>query len=318
MEYFHVRDMNDASRDPAEFIRWSEEQYAEKIERAAEQILDASRQGKPLVLLAGPSGSGKTTTAERMEQWLDSHGHPCLTISMDNYYYRREDGWLPTDEEGNVDYESPELLDMPLLREHLEKLAECKPIEMPVFDFAAQRRAEKTIPVQRRPGEIIVIEGIHALNPQVLLQQRELATGVYISVRTRVVEENGFVLHPSRIRLARRLLRDANTRGQRYEDTIVKLRSVTRGERLYIMPHKHTAEIQFNTFIPYELAAYRNQLSVGLNQMDRVFLEDEGVSELLPMLRQIDPVPRQQVPAQALIREFIGPMEKENETGKAE
>lgn len=318
MEYFHVQDMKDAARDPAEFIRWSEQQYAEKIRQAAEQIVEASGRGKPLVLLAGPSGSGKTTTAGRIEQWLDSHGHPCLTLSMDNYYYRREDGWLPTDEEGQVDYESPELLDLPLLREHLERLADCQSVEMPIFDFAAQKRSDETISVQRRPGEIIVMEGIHALNPQVLGQERALATGVYISVRTRVVEENGFVLHPSRIRLARRLLRDANTRGQRYEDTIVKLRSVTRGERLYIMPHKHNAEIQFNTFIPYELAVYRNQLSVGLNQMNPAFLEDEGVSDLLPMLRQIDPVPRQQVPAEALIREFIGPREDEEEMGKAE
>lgn len=306
MEYFNIQDMNDAARDPAELIRWSEKQYAAKIQAAAERILEASRQGKPLVLLAGPSGSGKTTTARKIEQWLDEHGHPCLTLSMDNYYYRRADGWMPTDEEGQTDYESPELLDLPLLREHLEKLAECKQVEMPVFDFAAQKRSDKTIPVKRHPGEIIVMEGIHALNPQVLGQESALATGVYISVRTRVVEENGFVLHPSRIRLARRLLRDAHSRGQKFEDTIVKLRSVSRGERLYIMPHKNNAEIQFNTFMPYELPVYRNELTLGLNKMDQAFLEDEGVSELLPMLRQLDPVSRKLVPKDALIREFIG------------
>ncbi len=318
MEYFAIRDMNDAARDPQEFIRWSEGQYAAKIEAAAEAILEASQRGKPLVLLAGPSGSGKTTTAEKIEAWLDNHGHPCLTLSMDNYYYRREDGWMPRDEEGQVDYESPELLDLPLLRQHLEQLAECRPVEMPIFDFAAQMRSDKTISVRRNPGEIIVMEGIHALNPALLGQEQDLATGVYISVRTRVTDENGFVLHPSRIRLARRLLRDANTRGQRYEDTIVKLRSVTRGERLYIMPHKNNAEIQFNTFIPYELAAYRNQLALGLNQMDRAFLEDEGVSELLPMLRQLEPVSRRLVPEDGLIREFIGQETEQESSGKAE
>ena len=214
MEYFNISDMNEASRDPAEFIRWSQERYDAKVEAAALQILEAAEHGKPLVLLSGPSGSGKTTTAGRITQWLTDHGHPSHTLSMDNYYFRRADGWMPRDEEGQIDYESPEIIDMPLLRQHLEMMAECRPVEMPTFDFAEQRRAEKTIPVHRKPGEIIVMEGIHALNPQVLGQEAELATGIYISVRTRVRDDNGFVLHPSRIRLARRLLRDFRHRGQ--------------------------------------------------------------------------------------------------------
>ena len=107
MEYFKISDMNEASRDPAEFIRWSQERYDQKVEAAAIRILEAAEQGKPLVLLSGPSGSGKTTTAGRITQWLCDHGHPSHTLSMDNYYFRRADGWMPTDEEGQIDYESP-------------------------------------------------------------------------------------------------------------------------------------------------------------------------------------------------------------------
>ena len=306
MEYFNISDMNEASRDPAEFIRWSQERYDAKVEAAALQILEAAEHGKPLVLLSGPSGSGKTTTAGRITQWLTDHGHPSHTLSMDNYYFRRADGWMPRDEEGQIDYESPEIIDMPLLRQHLEMMAECRPVEMPTFDFAAQRRAEKTIPVPRKPGEIIVMEGIHALNPQVLGQEAELATGIYISVRTRVRDDNGFVLHPSRIRLARRLLRDFRHRGQNYADTVKKLRSVDRGERLYINPHKNSAAVQFDTFIPYELAVYRNEVLLYLNKVDATLLEDLGVSELMPMLRQIDPISEKFVPEHALIQEFIG------------
>lgn len=306
MEYFNISDMNEASRDPAEFIRWSQERYDAKVEAAALQILEAAEHGKPLVLLSGPSGSGKTTTAGRITQWLTDHGHPSHTLSMDNYYFRRADGWMPWDEEGQIDYESPEIIDMPLLRQHLEMMAECRPVEMPTFDFAGQRRAEKTIPVHRKPGEIIVMEGIHALNPQVLGQEAELATGIYISVRTRVRDDNGFVLHPSRIRLARRLLRDFRHRGQNYADTVKKLRSVDRGERLYINPHKNSAAVQFDTFIPYELAVYRNEVLLYLNKVDATLLEDLGVSELMPMLRQIDPISEKFVPEHALIQEFIG------------
>ncbi len=306
MEYFTINDMNEAARDPAEFIRWSQERYDAKVEAAARQILEAAEHGKPLVLLSGPSGSGKTTTAGRITQWLNDHGHPSHTLSMDNYYYRRADGWMPKDEEGQIDYESPELIDMPLLRQHLELLAEGKPVEMPTFDFANQCRGSKTIPAHRKPGEIIVMEGIHALNPQVLGQETDLATGIYISVRTRVQDENGFVLHPSRIRLARRLLRDFRHRGQDYAATVTKLRSVSRGERLYIDPNKQNAAIQFDTFIPYELAVYRNEVLFYLNKMDATMLEDLGVSELAPMLRQIDPISEKFVPEHALIQEFIG------------
>ena len=306
MEYFNISDMTEASRDPAEFIRGSQERYDAKVEAAALQILEAAEHGKPLVLLSGPSGSGKTTTAGRITQWLTDHGHPSHTLSMDNYYFRRADGWMPRDEEGQIDYESPEIIDMPLLRQHLEMMAECRPVEMPTFDFAGQRRAEKTIPVHRKPGEIIVMEGIHALNPQVLGQEAELATGIYISVRTRVRDDNGFVLHPSRIRLARRLLRDFRHRGQNYADTVKKLRSVDRGERLYINPHKNSAAVQFDTFIPYELAVYRNEVLLYLNKVDATLLEDLGVSELMPMLRQIDPISEKFVPEHALIQEFIG------------
>ncbi len=306
MEYFTINDMNEASRDPAEFIRWSQERYEAKVEAAAREILLAAEQGKPLVLLSGPSGSGKTTTAGRITQWLNAHGHPSHTLSMDNYYYRRADGWMPKDEEGQIDFESPDLIDMPLLRQHLEMMADCKPVSMPTFDFAAQKRGEKVIPVHRKPGEIIVMEGIHALNPQVLGQETDLATGIYISVRTRVQDENGFVLHPSRIRLARRLLRDFRHRGQDYAATVKKLRSVSRGERLYIDPNKNNAAIQFDTFIPYELAVYRNEVLFYLNKMDATMLEDLGVSELAPMLRQIDPISEKFVPEHALIQEFIG------------
>ncbi len=306
MEYFTINDMNEASRDPAEFIRWSQERYDAKVEAAAIRILEAAEQGKPLVLLSGPSGSGKTTTAGRITHWLNDHGHPSHTLSMDNYYYRRADGWMPTDEEGQVDFESPELIDMPLLRQHLEMMADCKPVDMPTFDFANQCRGKTVIPVHRKPGEIIVMEGIHALNPQVLGQETDLATGIYISVRTRVRDENGFVLHPSRIRLARRLLRDFRHRGQDYAATVKKLRSVSRGERLYIDPNKNNAEIQFDTFVPYELAVYRNEALFYLNKMDAAMLEDLGVSELAPMLRQIDPISEKYVPEHALIQEFIG------------
>ena len=307
MQYYSIEELNARAATPGEFIDDCERAYDAKILEAARHILSAAAD-KPLVLLSGPSGSGKTTTAGRIEALLDGWGHETHTLSMDNYYYRDPASPIPVDEEGQTDLESPLCIDMALLREHLALIAAGQPVEMPTFDFARQQRAERTIPIHRRPGEIVVMEGIHALNPEVVGERTltELATGIYISVRTRLTDEGGYVLHPSKVRLARRLLRDREGRGMDYRATVDRLRSVSRGERLYILPNKHRADIALDTFIPYEPAVYRNELIAGLSQVDATFLEDAGVSDLLPMLRQITPIPRSLVPENAMIREFIG------------
>jgi uridine kinase len=163
-----------------------------------------------------------------------------------------------------------------------------------------------TIPFHRKPGERVIMEGIHALNPEVVGAAHGMSTKIYISVRTRVQDSAGYVLHPSRIRVMRRLLRDKRHRGQSFSDTIDRLRSVNRGERLYILPNKHYADIQLDTFVPYELAVYRNDILAGMAEVDRTFAEDRDVEDLVPMLRQISPIDPALVPKNALIQEFIG------------
>lgn len=307
MQYYALRELNENARTPGEFIADCERDYDRKILETAQHILSVAA-ARPLVLLSGPSGSGKTTTALRIEALLDGWGHETHTLSMDNYFFRSPEVPLPRDEEGRPDLESPLCIDIALLKRHLALIAAGEPIEMPTFDFANQRRAEATIPFHRRPGEIVVMEGIHALNPEVVGEDTlaRLATGIYVSVRTRLTDDGGYVLHPSKVRLACRLLRDQRGRGMDYRATVDRLASVSRGERLYIMPNKHRADVALDTFIPYELAVYRNELIAGLSQVDPGFLEDAGVSDLLPMLRQTAPIPRALVPENAMIREFIG------------
>lgn len=311
MQYFSIEKMNKLSRTPGEFVADCERDYDQKILEAARYILKTA-DTRPLVLLSGPSGSGKTTTARRIEALLDGWGHETHTLSMDNYFYRREDGVLPLDEEGQPDLESPLCIDIELLKSHLGRIAAGEPIEMPTFDFANQKRAEKTVPLYRRPGEIVVMEGIHALNTEVVGEKilSDLATGIYVSVRTRVTDDCGYVLHPSKVRLARRLLRDRTGRGMDFASTVERLQSVSRGERLYILPNKHRAHITLDTFVPYEMATYRDELLDGLSGVDPVLLEDTGVSDLLPMLKKMTPVPRKLVPENSMIREFIGRNEK--------
>lgn len=305
MQYFSIKEMNDASVNPAAFIAKCDAAYDAMIQEAAETILAAGEE-KPLVLLSGGSGCGKTTTAHRIEQYLDEHGHETHVLSMDNYYYRPSDRPCPVDEEGKIDLESPLLLDADLLSDHLQKIIRCEPIEMPTFDFVNERRSDKVIPFHRKPGERVIMEGIHALNPDVVGAAHGMSTKIYISVRTRVQDSAGYVLHPSRIRVMRRLLRDQRHRGQSFADTIDRLRSVNRGERLYILPNKHYADIQLDTFVPYELAVYRNDVLAGMADVDRTFAEDRDVEDIVPMLRQVSPIDPALVPKSALIQEFIG------------
>ncbi len=305
MQYFSIEQMDYEAKNQKKFVDDWEAQYQEMIEQSAKLVIERG-DAHPIVLLSGPSGSGKTTTAERLEAYMNEHGHPTHTLSMDNYYYRRADGVMPHDEEGEIDFESPLIIDMKLLREHLQLIAQGHPVSMPIFDFANQRRSEQVIPFHRKAGEMVIMEGIHALNPEVVGEVHSISTGIYVSVRTRVTDSAGYVLHPSRIRLMRRLIRDRRGRGQSFSDTVARLRSVSRGERLYILPVKHHADISLDTFCSYELPLYRDAVLQGLAEVDPVFLEDMHVSDMVPMLTQMPSVDLSLVPENSLVREFIG------------
>lgn len=309
MNICHLEELNRLLEvDPHKVIADAESAYEQKILDAATQIRDSAKE-RPIVLVSGPSGSGKTTTALRLEKILDSWGYEAHTLSMDNYFYGHAESNMPIDEDGQVDLESPMRLDVSLLAEHLDKITQCIPVEAPTFDFPSQRRSHITIPLHRRNGELVILEGIHSLNPQVIGQASEYSIGIYISVHTYIQNQQGQTLSPDSLRLCRRLLRDHLYRGQSYENTIARLRSVSRGETLYIMPHKERACISIDTFLPYELAVYCSELSAGLQQVDDNFLIQEGLANLKSLLSQTPPLSKDLVPANSLIREFVGGLE---------
>ena len=165
--------------DPIYAIAESEQRYTQQLTRIALDILK-HRKEKPILLLSGPSGSGKTTSALRIEQLLEGWGCAAMVLSMDNYYLPESQTPQALNEHGVVDYESPYRLDIPLLNEHLERLSRCEPIQLPVFNFAKQcREPGKTI--QRRPNELVILEGIHALNPKVTGNAGAFASCIYVS-----------------------------------------------------------------------------------------------------------------------------------------
>lgn len=302
MRCISVEYLNSAASSPEGFIAEGERFYSEQLREAAEKIYE-HRADKPIVLISGPSGSGKTTSAMRVAAALKKMGCGAHVISMDNYFLPlKKDIELHGEE--NIDFESPERLDIKLFDEHLEKLQRGEEIDIPGFDFAVQDRVPG-MKLRRGEGDLVILEGIHALNPLVTGDSDDYTHRIYVSVRTRI--QNGEeLLHPSKIRLMRRLMRDKLYRGREQAETFEFFKSVERGEDLYIMPHKHRANFDIDTFIEYEASVYRDIL---LPELEKTALTYSGYSEFADIekfLRLLSPVDKSSVPEDALIREFIG------------
>ncbi|MBR4555481.1 MAG: nucleoside kinase [Ruminococcus sp.] len=287
------------------FVRRCEEDYRLQIETVADSIAE-SRGAKPIILLAGPSGSGKTTTALRLEEYLDRAGMETHTISMDNYFLPLDEATAERCEDGTIDYESPSRLDIELLNKHMVMLSRGEEIEIPSFDFTNQVRREKTRKLKRKEGELIIFEGIHALNPDVMGAHTDIANGVYVSVRTRLESKHDELLHPSHLRLMRRIIRDKLFRGRTCMDTINMFASVERGEQKYIMPYKHNSQYSINTFMAYEPSIYKSYLLEDLKKIRKSGFNFSQLDLMIEILKYLEPVNIDLVPGTSLVREFVG------------
>lgn len=303
MKCIPVKELNSRAADPQKLVLQSENAYADQISKAAERIYN-ERSERPVVLISGPSGSGKTTTAGRMARLLEDNGCRAHVISMDNYFLSLSEDEIRLAEQGKFDFESPKRLDTELLSRHIEMLTRCEPVEVPSFDFAGQKR-RPGMTLERQPGDIVIMEGIHALNPDVTGHSDEFTNRVYVSVRTRL-EDNGALLHPSKIRLMRRLIRDKLYRGRSISETMDFFRSVERGEDLYIMPYKHRASFDIDTFIAYEPMVYRDILLSDLERVSKTYGNYDHYADIELFLRALSPLEREAVPDNSLVREFIG------------
>ncbi len=306
MIYMKLEDINErCRRDPAEFVDDCEQTYSDVIEDIAEQICENHRE-RPILLLNGPSSSGKTTTARRIRDAVCRRGVPSHTISMDDYYLSRDQYPMPRDEEGNVDLEAPQCMDLPLLSSHLAALCEGMTIEVPKYDFMTHRRTQETEEVQVKPGEIAVIEGIHAFNDVITGRLDDRATCVYMSIGTEVVIENQHRLSPHILRFVRRAIRDNNFRDSPIPETIDQWRSVRRGERLYIHPYMYAATHIVNTYLAYEDCILINQLCEYARPY-RQHMIDAGFDELVRALDLFEPISDLDlIPPQSIMHEFIG------------
>lgn len=289
------------AEDAAAFIAAAEQSYDRQLEEIADHIV-AHRDVCPIVLISGPSGSGKTTTALMLEHKLDRRGLQTHTLSQDNYFNTQTEEDQKLLEQGKFDLESPERVDADLLNSQLQDLIDGKTIRLTEFDFHTGTRRDSGKTLTRKAGEVVILEGIHTLNPHVVTLPEEQTVRLYVSVRTRVEGPDGTLLHPKYIRLLRRMQRDVEHRGRPATGTLAMFHSVNRGEDSFIMPYKHRSTFDIDTYFPYEIHVYRKYL---LNDLQRMADKPE-IATILPILSAAVPLDAAAVPETALIREFIG------------
>lgn len=287
-------------KDPKGFVRAVNEDYMYKLTQIANDIAENHNE-KPVILLSGPSGSGKTTTAMMIEKLLDDMGHETHTLSMDNWFCPLTEAEKALAAEGKMDLESPLRVDNQLLNQQIEAISACREIELPKYDFKTSTRTGSGRKFKRNEGEIVIFEGIHALNPAVITVPDSMINKIYVSVRTRISGE-GILLHPSRVRLMRRMIRDRNFRKRSLRETMNMFHSVEAGENKYIMPYKYRSDYDVDTFMSYELSAYRNDLLTQLEELSDV----PEIKECINVLEQLTPIDKADITPDSLICEFIG------------
>ena len=237
---YQLQEINQRIREDVKgFLEECDGEYGLKVARAADRIIQ-NLDKSPVVLLSGPSGSGKTTTAQKVAEELKRRGVHSHTVSMDDYFKTMDHRTAPRNEKGEIDLESPKLLDMDLLDAHFTALAKGEEILIPKFAFARQMRDSAVTPLRLGKDEVAIFEGIHALNDDIAGRHPE-ATCMYISARSNVCDGDVLRFKGTWMRLTRRAVRDYNFRGTDVQGTLDMWANVRRGEKLYISPYKESA-----------------------------------------------------------------------------
>ena len=286
-----------------QLIQVSEALQEKKIGKIADEI--AQRKGIKLVLIAGPSSSGKTTTCKRLSVQLAVNGIKPIGISLDDYFLDREK--TPLDEKGDYDFEHLHALNLPLFNEQLNALFKGEEVELPRYDFPTGKSLMSGKKLKLHDDNILVVEGIHALNPELTAQiPNEQIFRVYASALTTILLDNHNYIPPTDNRLLRRIIRDHKYRGVSAKDTIHRWPSVRAGENRWIFPYQENADAMFNTAMLFELAVIKSQAEPLLEQVPENCEEHAEAYRLLKFLHYIKPIPDTQIPPTSLLREFLG------------
>ena len=300
-----VGDFNQAidAGHATDIINISEALQEKKLAQIAEEI--ASRKGVKLVLLAGPSSSGKTTSCKRLSIQLAVNGLKPLQISLDDYFVDRDK--TPKDENGEFDFESIYALNLDLLNEQFNALFRGEEVELPKYDFPSGKSVKSGKKLKLEPNNVLVVEGIHALNPELTAHvPEEQIFRVYASALTTILLDNHNYIPTTDNRLLRRIIRDYKYRGVSAQETIRRWPSVRAGENKWIFPFQENADAMLNTAMLYELSVLKMQAEPLLQQVPENCEEFAEAYRLLKFLKYFKGIPYNNLPPTSLLREFLG------------
>lgn len=293
-----------AKNDPAELVRRSEERFDNILNDTVSRI--ANDGGREIVMLAGPSASGKTTTANKIAAKCTARGIQTYVVSLDDFYLDREK--IPLDESGKPDFETVYALDLPKLTETMRLLLSGAQTELPIFDFTTGKRSEEVRTVTLGARDVVVVEGLHALNPLITdsLPQKNLLK-IYISVSSRIYNERGkIILNKRNLRFLRRMTRDYLFRASTVENTYDLWENVRKGEDKYLFPYRDRADIKINSVHLSAPCVFRDTCLQMLKSADLSGKQKKDADELAAALRLFVPISASFVPKDSLLREFIG------------
>ena len=303
-EKYTYQKINSLAENPGKFIAACNEAYHLRTDEVAREI--SSGKTKKIILLAGPSSSGKTTTAKILSEKINSLGGKAYTVSLDDFYLPRAVGY-PLDENGNPDYECVEALDLELLHDSLRSLSENGNAMLPVFDFKTGDRIDNAKKIELHENDVIIVEGLHALNPVITDTLDESALlKIYISVSSRVYDNNGDVFLSKRdLRFIRRAVRDSQFRSTPVERTFEIWESVMRGEDRYLFPFEGRADIRINSFHPCEPCIFSEKAAKLLDGVTNEKFREKAalLSDKLKLFKNTD---YSLLSADSLLREFTG------------
>ena len=303
----NVGEFNKACKNQKSFemIKLSEALHEKKVAQIADQIAHRESGVPRFVLISGPSSSGKTTFSKRLTIQLMVNGIRPVVISMDNYFVNRED--TPRDENGEWDFEHLHTLDLPLFRQQVADLLAGKTVSLPFYNFETGMREYRGDTLRLEKDTVVILEGLHALNPELMPNiPREATFKIYVSSLTTVNLDNHNWIPTSDVRLIRRIVRDYRYRGYSARETIARLNSVPRGEDRWIAPFQEEADVMFNSALLFELAVLKRHAEPILDEVPKYCDEYTTAHRLKKYLSYFESIPEREIPPTSFLREFVG------------
>ena len=301
----HIEYINEmALSSPEEFIKKSEARYENIINDIAEKII--ADDGREIVMLAGPSSAGKTTTAAKLCKKLNENSVKTYVLSLDDFYLNRDD--IPYLPDGTQDYETVYALDLPCFEEKVNALLRGETVKNPIFDFTTGKRSSSEFnEITLGESDIVIIEGLHALNPVITEKIQGKLLKIYINVSSRIYDEKGnIILNKRNMRFVRRMVRDYKFRNSTVQNTYKLWKNVTMGEDKYLFPYRHLADIKINTIHLYETCVLKKQ---ALEMLENSEISDEyknDINKITKSLKKFENIDESLVPEDSLLREFLG------------